>query len=61
MHLEAHLPVLSFAELVLANVTRSGRLDCYFGTEGIATFWLWKYGQDYEPPSPNNPVYVQPQ
>jgi hypothetical protein len=19
-----------------------------------------KYGQDYEPPSPNNPVYVQP-
>jgi hypothetical protein len=20
-----------------------------------------KYGQDYEPPSPNNPVYVQPQ
>jgi hypothetical protein len=20
-----------------------------------------KYGQDYQPPSPNNPVYVQPQ
>ncbi len=29
-------------------------------TKGVTVAHKNKYGQDYEPPSPNNPVYVQP-
>ena len=29
-------------------------------TEAAKTQHKNKYGQDYEPPSPNNPVYTQP-
>jgi plastocyanin len=29
-------------------------------TQGVTLAHKNKYGQDYEPPSPNNPVYVQP-
>jgi plastocyanin len=57
--LPAALQALSRAVEVNANSHSLGTI--YVQVTTAPTSHKNKYGQDYEPPSPNNPVYVQPQ
>ncbi len=57
--LPAALQALARAVDVSAASHAAGTIRVHVTT--AATSHKNKYGQDYEPPSPNNPVYVQPQ
>jgi plastocyanin len=57
--LPAELQALSRAVEVSASFHSVGTVRVHVTT--ASTSHKNKYGQDYEPPSPNNPVYVQPQ
>ena len=57
--LPAELQALSRVVEVSANSRSVGTVRVQVTT--ASTSHKNKYGQDYEPPSPNNPVYVQPQ
>jgi plastocyanin len=57
--LPATLKVLS-REVQIADVSRSLGTIQVRVTTAASVPHKNKYGQDYEPPSPNNPVYVQP-
>jgi plastocyanin len=57
--LPAALQALSRVAEVSANSHSVGTVRVQVTT--ASTLHKNKYGQDYEPPSPNNPVYVQPQ
>ena len=57
--LPAELQALSRAVEVSASSHSVGTVRVHVTT--ASTSHKNKYGQDYEPPSPNNPVYVQPQ
>src|SRR5271165_291717 len=57
--LPAELQALSRVVEVSANSHSVGTVRVQVTT--ASTSHKNKYGQDYEPPSPNNPVYVQPQ
>jgi hypothetical protein len=57
--LPAELQALSRSVEVSASAHSVGTVRVHVTT--ASTSHKNKYGQDYEPPSPNNPVYVQPQ
>ncbi len=57
--LPATLQALSH-EVMVSDASRSVGLIHVRVTLAASTPHKNKYGQDYEPPSPNNPIYVQP-